>query len=105
MRGQHKYDAPMCTLYNRYYGVIDRMNEDYHLFFNLRNWHDGHQWGLHSAIFYFLSSTRSLWEEHKITHNLAQKGKRKSSAAGVQQLSIPVFIILCAEAVITEGGQ
>lgn len=105
MRGQHKYDAPLCTFYTKYSDIINRMNEDYNLFFNLRYWPDGRQWGLHSAIFYFLSSTRSLWEEHKVVHNLAQKGKRKSSEADMQQLSIPNFIILCAEALIAEDGQ
>jgi hypothetical protein len=72
------------------------------MFYDLRNWPDGHQWGLHSAIFYFLNSTRSLWEEHRIAHSLAQKGKRNSSAAGVHQISIPKFILLCAEALLEE---
>jgi len=72
------------------------------MFFDLRNWHDGKQWGLHSAIFYFLNSTRSLWEEHRIAHSLALQGKRNSSAAGVQRLSIPNFIVHCAESLLAE---
>jgi hypothetical protein len=78
------------------------MNQDYHMFFVLRNMPDGHQWGLHSAVFYFLASARALWEEHRVVHELAKKGQRASREVTKEKLTIPHFILLCAQTLSAE---
>lgn len=79
------------------------MNEDYNMHFQLRSWPNGVQWGLHSATFYFLNSVRALWEEHRVAHTLAQSGRRNVPADLAVQLTIPEFVLECAEALIAEG--
>jgi hypothetical protein len=102
VRGSHINAAPLRDFYDTYYNAIDRMNEDYHMHFQLRNWPDGVQWGLHSAIFYFLNSTHALWEEHRVAHRLAQSGRRNAPAEQHPPLTIPEFVLTCAEALIAE---
>ena len=102
VRGAHAHSAPLRDLYDTYYNAVDRMNQDYHMFFMLRNMHNVHAWGIHSAIFYFLATVRALWEEHRVLYTLAQHGQRAAVSAPIQQHTIPQFIIFCAEALIAE---
>lgn len=70
--------------------------------FQLRSWHDATQWALHSATFYFLNSVRALWEEHRVTHLLAQSNHETAGAELPDQLTLPEFILECAEEVLKE---
>lgn len=100
VRGSHTHATPLRDFCDTYYNAIDRMNEDYHMHFQLRNWPIRVWRGLHSALFYFLNSTHALWEEHRVVHKLAQSGRRSAPSAQHLPLIIPEFVLICAEALI-----
>ena len=96
----HSTVTPLRDFYDTYYNAIDRLNQDYHAHFQLRNWPDGVQWGLHSALFYFLNSAHALWEEHRVVHTLAHSGRQGGAVQFPKRLSIPKFILEIAEALV-----
>ena len=103
--GEYSNSAPLRDFYDTYYNAIDRLNQDYNMFFVLRNWHDATQWGLHSAIFYFLNSVHALWEEHRVLYAFHHAGRRQSAAKAVEGKSLPQFILDCALALAAQWKE
>jgi len=76
--------------------MVDRMNQDYHMFFQLRNWPVANQWALPSTTFYFLMTARALWEEHRVEQRYDASRGNRSVAFEEEALTIPKFILECA---------
>ena len=97
MRGGTSQAQPVRDFYDTYYNAVDRMNQDYHAHYYARNWSGGPQWALHSALFYFLNSTRYLWEEHRVCHQQAQHGGHFHESVLPDPVSFPDFLLDCVE--------
>lgn len=97
--------APLRDYFDRYYNAVDRLNQDYHMFFTLRNLPTAISMALHSACFYFLNTVHAVWEEHRVFHNFHQKKQSKSAANSVQDDSIPKFIVECATPIVERRAQ
>lgn len=69
------------------------MNQDYHMFFQMHGWHDSNCWALHSAAFYFLATTRALWEEYTHVHKHAHEPELWQAWADYKIDSFPKFIL------------
>ncbi len=79
------------------------MNEDFHMFFQLRGWKDVNSWALHSAAFYFLNATHALWEEARLVHQYNVSGGAKHQLENHIFSTIPKFIVGLAEDLIASG--
>ena len=98
VRGKHTQQATIHSLFDDYYNMVDRMNQDYHMFFQHSTNKEANGWALHSALFYFFLTARALWEEHREDHALQVSRGSKQAAARVKEVDIPNFILGCAAA-------
>lgn len=83
-------------MFDNHFNAVDRMNQDYHMFFQLRGYHSVNSLVLHSASFYFLATCRAVWEEHMHARRYAHACEAKSAWDQYTMASLPEFIInLC----------
>lgn len=85
-------------MFDSYYNMVDRMNQDYHMHYQLRGFRNANSFALHSVVFYNLLTVRSLWEEHRVAFRFHHSGGSKQAALDIRPLSIPQFVLECARA-------
>ncbi len=88
----------MHTLFDSQYNMVDRMNQDYHMHYQKHGSKSVNSWALHSALFYFFLTVRSLWEEHRVVHAFNHSQGSKHAALQVEPLTIASFVVKCASA-------
>lgn len=84
-------------MFDSHFNAVDRMNQDYHMFFQLRGYHSVNSLVLHSASFYFLATCRAVWEEHMRVRRYAHVREAKSAWNEYTMDSLPEFIVNLGE--------
>lgn len=92
IRGHATTERKLHKLFDRYYNAVDRMNQDYHMHFQLTKHHNPNTWALLSASFYFFMTTHALYEEHVAAHAFEMAHRKKSAAAAHNVTNLPHFI-------------
>lgn len=84
-------------MFDNHFNAVDRMNQDYHMFFQLRGYMSVNGMALHSVCFYFLATCRALWEEHTMARRFAHVREAKTAWDEYTMATLPEFILSLAE--------
>jgi hypothetical protein len=93
LRGPPESDDTLHDIYALYCGLIDRQNEDYHNFFHFSASKHAKNWLLHSLCFYFLLSSRAIWEEHRRSLVAGDSPAATEAVVEAKCRSIPRFLL------------
>ena len=72
VQGPEEDSSDIHDIFTDNYSSIHRLNEDYHMFFQLPGFKNANSWALHSAMFYFLLTIRGMTVDHRIAHQYHQ---------------------------------
>ena len=97
VRGPAEKDHRVYDLWGRYWNAIDRVNEDYHAFFQLHGGKSANGWALQTLCHHIFMNARAIWEEQRAAHAYQASGRSIAAAEAVQQLTIPRFLLNAAE--------
>lgn len=97
IRGAHTPEGATHKLFDQHFNGVDRMNQDYHMFFQLRGFHNVNCWALHAAVFYFFATCRGLCEESVHISKYAHTHGAKSAWDDYSIDSLPRFILSIAQ--------
>ncbi len=81
---------------------IDRMDQDYAMFYCTSGHYRAEKQGLESIIFFMMMSVRALWEEHHCQVIFDQSGGKRSAVPFRPVYTIPRFIYEVGASLVTE---
>ncbi len=105
IRGPHHQEHHVYDLFGQHWNNVDRINEDYHNFFQLHGCKSANAWALQSVAFLLLLTIRALWEEHRCVHAYSVSGGSKALAMSVKSRTIPQFLLASAHAALGQQPQ
>lgn len=93
------------SVYDRWHlanNDIDRMDQDYALFYCTAYHGQAEKQGLESVIFFMLMSLRALWEEHRCQRAYDASNRNHSAVPKRYHYTIPEFILAAASQLLEE---
>ena len=97
VRGPAGKEHRVYDLWGRYWNAIDRVNEDYHAFFQLHGGKSANGWALQTLCHHIFMNARAMWEEHRAAHAYHASGQSIAAAEAVPQHTIPQYLLSAAE--------
>ena len=98
MRGPHVHVHRVYALWGSLWNLVDRINEDYHNYFQLHGSKSANAFALESVAHIVMMAARAIWEEHRCVHAYDRSNRNNAAAANVQRVDIPHFLLRAAQA-------
>jgi len=102
LRGTPTQTHSVWDLTRGRWNMVDRLNEDYHMFFHCHGSKQAVAFAVESFAHYLLMTCRAVWEEHRCEHAVARANGDKSAAESVHRHTLPTFIKQVAEQIASE---
>jgi hypothetical protein len=99
VRGLPEKDHRVYELFQHHWNLVDRVNEDYHNFFQLHGSKSACAFAIESIAFHMAMNARAIWEETRRSHQYNVSRGQLSAAESEKKCSIARFIYKVAKRV------
>lgn len=99
VRGPAEKNHRVYELFQHHWNLVDRINEDYHNFFQLHGSKSACAFAIESIAFHMAMNAHAIWEETQRSHKYNISGGQLSAAESGKKYSIARFIYKVANKV------